>query len=560
MDTGAAAKEQYPELMLLCRISTPFKASKKIRTTLQNVLQSSVDYFDFWHASLILLSSNRPPAFWRALKDHPDNEKISNELFNSRYRTDLRKDQVQSSFFSHSQPVAATTIPVVLRAGDPIGTMEIKLLGASSDTAANLLNKAVSIGRHVADIIQESFFSRQKDRNLRKLAVWLETVSTISSTLNINQVLHVVAQLTADLFAARCCIILLNEQDRTLVPAVAVGSFDPVLKKKWKALKGQPPFPAILNLINTRQPVVMTPADIENSMPREIIDEFSYAWVVMAPITIKGKVIGVVQVDRPIQGKGFDQEEIAIISAMTRETSIAIENAKLIEELALKEQMLHQLFSKLISAQEEERKRVASEIHDGVIQSLLGIWYRLQHFTGEMNPAQGSDLREELVKLKDLLGQQIQDIRQIVFNLRPIVLDTYGLGPAVKALLRNLQEEHRIQAEFALEGAGQRLPPNFELALYRILQELLNNVVKHSQATKVQVMFISGQEQTLLVVKDNGTGFDKSRLINPDAPGNRLGLASIQERVLLLGGTCDIDSRLGWGTTVIIRVPAPKAT
>ncbi len=552
-------RDSYPELMLVCRISTPFKASNKIKTTLQNVLQSSVDYFDFWRASLILISNNRPPVFWRAFKDRPDTEKFSGDNFYTGHRPGLNKFQpVGESFLAFLQPVASSTIPVVLRAGDPIGTMEIGLFEAPPDASSNLLNKAISIGRHVADIIQESFFSKQKDRNLRKLSVWLETVSTISSALNINQVLHVVAQLTADLFTARCCIFLLNDHDQTLIPAVAVGSYDPVLKKKWKSLKGHPLFPAILNLIGSRQPIVLTPADIESGMPREMIDEFSYAWVAMAPITAKGRVIGVVQVDRPIQGKAFDQEELAIISAMTRETSIAIENARLIEELAQKEQILHQLLSKLICAQEEERKRVASEIHDGVIQSLLGIWYRLQHFTGDLDSGHEKNITGELIRLKDLLGQQIQDIRQIVYNLRPIMLDTYGLGSAVKALLRNLQEEHQIQSEFALEGASQRLPPNFEMAIYRILQELLNNVAKHSQATKVQVMLITGQEQTLLLVKDNGTGFDKARLTNPDFPGNHLGLASIQERVLLLGGTCSIETRLGWGTTVTIKVPTPK--
>lgn len=552
-----AAKEQYPVLILICRISSTFKASKKIQTTLQNVLQSSVDYFDFWHACLALISGDRPPAFWQALKNHPDSEKLCDEFLYTKLRNDIKKYNPRGDFLSTLRPVAATTIPVVLRAGDPIGTMEIGILGATPDTSANLLNKAISISRHLADIIQESFFSKQKDRNLRKLSVWLETVSTISSTLDINQVLHVVAQLTADLFDARCCVFLLNDPDQTLIPAVAVGSYDPVLKKKWKALKGHPPFPAISSLISTRQPIVLTPADIENNMPREMIDEFSYAWVVMAPITFKGKVIGVMQVDRPIQGNAFDREEIAIISAISRETAIAIENAKLIEELAQKEQLLHQLFSKLICAQEDERKRVASEIHDGVIQALLGIWYRLQHFTGEIIPGQ-ENLNEELVRLKDLLGQQIQNIRQIVYNLRPIMLDTYGLGPAIRALLRNLQEENKIQTELAIEGSSQRLPPNLEMTFYRVLQELLNNVVRHSQATKVQVMFISGQEQTVLVVKDNGTGFAPSRVANHDMPGNHLGLASIRERVLLLGGTCQIDSRLGWGTTVTIQVPTPK--
>ncbi|MFZ5646000.1 MAG: ATP-binding protein [Bacillota bacterium] len=555
-NTDDSDKNQFPELVMVCRISSSFSPSKKIRTALQNVLKSSVNFFDFWHASLVLLSGERPPVILNAEKDNPYCEKSQNEHFYARRIIDIIKLQNKNNYLASLSPSAHTTIPVVLRAEDPIGTMEIGLFGSKPQTADNLLNKAISIGRHLADILQESLFTKQKDRNLRKLSVWLETVSTISSTLNINQMLHVVAQLTADLFSARCCVFLLD-QNKTLIPAVAVGSYDPELKKKWKALKGHPPYQAILSLINTRQPVVLTPSNIESGMPREMIEEFSYSWVVIAPITFRCDVVAVMQVDRPIQGKAFDREETAIISAIARETAIAMENAKLIEELGRKEQLLHRLFNKLICAQEDERKRVASEIHDGVIQALLGIWYRLQHFSAE--EPDGKNLREEMEKLKNLLGQQIQDIRQIVYNLRPIMLDTYGLGPSMRALLRNLQEEAHIQAELALEGSSQRLPPNFEMAIYRILQELLNNVLKHSQATKVQVMFISGHDQTMLVVKDNGIGFNRSRLAALGSPGNHLGLASIQERVLLLGGTCDIDTRLGWGTTVTIRVPTPKA-
>lgn len=541
---------------MVCRIDSSFSPSKKIRTALQNVLKSSVNFFDFWHASLVLISGERPPVLFSASKEKTEFDRSRSEHFNPRQHIDLFKLHQNNNYLTSMRPVAHTTIPVVLRAEDPIGTMEIGLFGAAAKAADNLLNKAISIGRHLADIIQESFFSRQKDRNLRKLSVWLETVSTISSTLNINQILHVVAQLTADLFSARCCVFLLDS-NKTLVPVVAVGSYDPDLKKKWKALKGHPPYPAILNMINSRQAVILTPADIESGMPREMVEDFSYAWIAMAPITFRGDVAGVMQVDRPLQGKAFDREETAIISAIAKETAIAMENAKLIEELGRKEQLLHQLFSKLICAQEDERKRVASEIHDGVIQSLLGIWYRLQHFSDD-SPGE-KNVRDEVEKLKDLLGQQIQDIRQIVYNLRPIMLDTYGLGPAIRALLRNIQEECNMQTELALEGSNQRLALNFEMAIYRILQELLNNVVKHSQATKLQVMFISGSDQTVLLVKDNGVGFNRSRLTNLGSPGNHLGLASIQERVLLLGGTCDIDSRPGWGTTVTIRVPTPAA-
>ncbi len=551
------AMDELPELIMVCRIAPPFKATKKARITLQKILQSAVDYLDFRCAFLALISNQRPSLFLQAVRDQRERAGLTAGQPTTNPLPFVIDADYSGDCLSRLQPAARATLSVVLRAGDPLGSMEVGVVGPTAEMADNFLNKALSIGRHVADTIQDSFFIKQKDRGLRRLSLWLETVSAISSTLNINQVMHVVTQLAADLFSARCCIFLFNDQDGSLVPAVAVGSYDPVVKKKWKALKGCSPFPAILDLIKTRETVVLTPENIQNGMPQGMIDDFSYARVVIAPITFKDKVFGVMQVDRPIQGKEFSQEEIAIISAIAKETAVAMENAKLIETLAQKEQLLHQLYNNLICAQEDERKRVASEIHDGVIQALLGIWYRMEHLTGCGSPHK-INFQEEMSRLKDLLGEQIQNIRQIVYNLRPVMLDTYGLGPAVRSLLRNLQEESGITFELAMESANYRLPTNFEVALYRILQELLANVVKHSQATKSQVMLIVGQDQTVLVVRDNGTGFDRLQIKRWPPPGNHLGLASIQERVLLLGGTCAINSQLGWGTTITIQVPTPQ--
>ncbi|MCL6635069.1 MAG: GAF domain-containing sensor histidine kinase [Peptococcaceae bacterium] len=555
ISAGTTLEEGLAELLLVCRVNS-IKISKKTRGILRDVLKSAVNFFEFAHAGLILVVNEKIGFGFHVSRAAAGTEEQAAPIHYNRFLTGFPEGGSQSDFLPSLQPSAYTTIPVVLSARDPVGTMEIALFDAPAIATQNLLKKATPLGRHVASIIQESVFSRQKDRTFRKLSVWLETVSTINSTLNLNQVLHVVAQLTADLFNARCAIFLFEENDRTIIPAVAVGSFDQDLKKKFKAQKGMPLFPAFKMLMKDREPVVFTPENIESGMPREIIEDFSYSWVAMVPLVSKSNFLGVMQVDRPLEAKGFDQEEVAIISAIARETSIAMENARLVEALAQKEKILQQLLEKSISSQEDERKRVASEIHDGVIQAMLGIWYRMQNLS-----TSGCDLKEmkkELVRLKDMLGEQISDIRKIVYNLRPVILDTYGLGPAIRALLRTLQEESKIQFELAIEGPNKRLPANFEVTLYRIIQELLANVVKHAQATRCQVMLINGQETTVLVVKDNGVGFAPSRPAR-DRPYGNLGLASIRERILLLEGSCKVESRLGWGTEVTITVPTPSA-
>jgi len=544
---------EFPELLMVCKINSNFSGLKKTSSLLKDALNFSVNSFEFFHSGLILYVNNKQIARLQVSKASACEDQPVCGIFYNRYMNEFNPDN-QFDTMESLQPSAFTTIPVILRVSDPVGKMEIGVFNASRSTAQNFLNKATSLGIHIVNIIQESVLGRQKDRSLRRLSVLLETICAISSTLNINQILHVVSQLTADLFNARCAIFLFNETNQTIIPAVGVGSFDKDLKKKFKAQKGLPPYPAFIRAMREQQPVILTPADIENSFPAEIIKDFSYAWVLLIPLISKDGTLGIMQVDRPLQCNGFDQEEIAIFSAIAKATSIAIENSRLFETLAKKEKQLQQLLDKLICAQEDERKRVASEIHDGAIQALLGIWYRIQLLAASGN---NDDItREELLKIQDLLGQQIQEIRRIVYNLRPVILDAHGLGPALRALIRTLQEESQINFKLVMENQNQHLPANFELTIYRIVQELLANVVKHSQATRVQVVLMNEKDNIVLIVKDNGTGFNLASL-SRDNPYGNLGLANIRERIVLLGGTCKIDSQLGWGTTVKVQVPAP---
>ena len=481
--SGSNAKA---ELILVCRVSSTFKVHKKLEFSLQRILQNSIEYFEFWRAGLFLVREGLPPICWEATKEKQTSKRKKTERWSQLcdYLSTVGNNNNQKLLEPFS-PVIATTLPVILRAAEPVGTMEIGIFNTDIQSAQYMLVKAVSLGRHMADIIQESLFQRQKDHHLRKLAVWMEMVNTISSTLDIIQVLHVVAQLTADLFAAKSCIYLLDEEDHTLIPAVAVGSYDPDLRKKFKALRGTKPFPAITRVIKTQQLVLVTPQNMHRLLTPDIIRDFDYGWMVLAPIIVKEKTIGVMQVDRPQETMGFDLEENEIIFAIARATAIAMENARLIEMLEQKEELLHQLVNKIITAQEDERKRLAADLHDGIIQSLIAVWYRLQRIKAapQTSPEKWYD---EISDLTNLLSTQIQDIRRILYDLRPLILDNYGLIPAVESYVHNLQEKHNLPVEVVTSGKDNRLESKIEVTLFRILQEALTNVMKHANATQVK--------------------------------------------------------------------------
>lgn len=545
--------EPKPELILLCRVSSTFNINKKLETSLRKTLQTSIDTFEFCQAALFLVRQGHPPVSWHTAKEKPQAFGKNERWLKLHQILVTTENKNRVNFLKELNPVISTTLPVILKAGEPVGTMEIGIFDTDAQSAQYMMIKAVSLGRHMADIIQESFFQRQKDLHLRKLAVWLEMVNTISSTLDIKQVLHVVAQLSADLFSAKSCIYLLDEEKKTMIPAVAVGSYDPDLKKKFKALRGTKPFPAITRVIKTRQPVLVTPQNRDRLLTANIINDFNYGWMILAPILSKDKTIGVMQLDRPLESVCFDAEEIEIIVAIARATAIALENARLIEMLGQKEQLLHMLVNKLITAQEDERKRLAADLHDGIIQALIAIWYRLQR----INSYPEADLQKwykEIAEITASLGEQIQDIRRILYDLRPIILDNYGLIPAVESYIHNLQEKHGLPVELIINGEQCRLPAKIEVTLFRILQEALTNVLKHAQATQIKVHLNIREEEASLTVEDNGTGLDTSILSNSQSQ-NRLGLASIQERALLLNGFCHIDSFPGKGTRIFVKIP-----
>ncbi|GEM_PF-755347 len=575
---GSTLQETKPKLLIVCRVSPSVVTPKQLESNLRQILKRFILSFDFYWAAFILLRQEKLPVCIDVCKD----SRKKDRAWAARWQELSKHLFFPDGPFNHKEwlklfsPAAKTTLPVRLQVEEPSGTMEIAIFDTDAETAQRLLVKTMSLGRHMADMIQEFVFRSSHKRTLRKLTTWLEMASTISSSLDIGQTLHVVAQLTADLFSARTSLYLLDENEN-LTPVVAVGSYDPQLRNKFKALSGQKPYPAITQAVQTQHPVIITPDNIHNLLPADIIETFNYHWLIVVPILNKDKAIGIMQVDRPRDSrlKGFENEAAEIILAIARVTAIAIENASLVEKLEQKELLLHKLVNKIITAQEDERKHLASELHDSVIQALIAIWYRLQRITPTCN-SHPADWYGEITNLTNILGNQIQDIRRILSGLRPMILDNYGLIPAIKSYTNEIREKHNIPISLhfhlntpaghdrlaeenlrgltANPGDNLRLPPQTEIALFRILQEALTNIIKHATATSVDVELVVRKKDILLTIKDNGTGFNQSSLVNSQNY-NHLGLAGMQERALLLGGNCIIGSQPGKGTWISVKVP-----
>lgn len=216
-------------------------------------------------------------------------------------------------------------------------------------------------------------------------------------------------------------------------------------------------------------------------------------------------------------------------------------------------EQIHQLGISIIRAQEEERKRVAREIHDGPAQIMANIVMRAEFCLKlmEMNP---SKVKEELIALQDLVRRSLQDVRKIIFDLRPMVLDDLGLVPAIRRYLEDFKDEYGIAAEFVFFGQQRRLNSSIEVALFRIIQESMNNVRKHACAKQVLVKMEILPERVNTLIQDDGKGFDAAAVV-VGHKGEGYGLVGIRERIQLLQGSVEIVSKPNRGCRISLSVP-----
>lgn len=223
------------------------------------------------------------------------------------------------------------------------------------------------------------------------------------------------------------------------------------------------------------------------------------------------------------------------------------------KELRAKEEMRTYLLQKVISAQEEERKRIARELHDQVGQSVTYLMISLQGLKQTAPEAEG-----KLEELRQLTVEVLQLLRDLAFELRPSLLDNLGLKEAVERYCQDYARRYKIKVDIQAEGEWKTLPPETAIALYRVIQEALTNVVRHARASQVSLVLERREGEVLAIIEDDGCGFVPEQVLAGEQGGKHLGLFGMQERVALVGGTLTIESSLGQGTTVYIRVPVPS--
>jgi two-component system sensor histidine kinase UhpB len=223
---------------------------------------------------------------------------------------------------------------------------------------------------------------------------------------------------------------------------------------------------------------------------------------------------------------------------------------RMVETIASNSERLHWLSQQILQAQEEERARIARELHDEAAQWLTSLLIRQRLLLRNLPP----EMRPEVEELQRMTAAALEHLRRIAMELRPAILDDLGLVEALRWQAEEFQKQTGVPITLRVQGRIERLPRQVELVLYRVAQEALTNITRHARATRVEVTLNCSTEQLELFIADDGVGFDPEAVRRSRA--RSLGLMGMAERLALIGGTLEIDSAPGKGTRIRARVPA----
>jgi two-component system sensor histidine kinase UhpB len=255
--------------------------------------------------------------------------------------------------------------------------------------------------------------------------------------------------------------------------------------------------------------------------------------------TMRRVQVGEVGIRAPITGQDPDADQLATAFNKMLET---------LDEIAKSRA------GQILSAQEQERKRIARELHDETSQVLTSLLISLALLEQAI---EGEEARRRVEDTRALVHQTLRAVRNLSIDLRPSALDDLGLLPALRWYIKQYQQACGIEVDFTATGLKRRLPAEVEIALYRVIQESLTNTAKHSKARTASVAVSEEQGQVTAHIRDDGQGFDAPAVLRSPWQDRGLGLAGMQERAMLLDGTVKIESQPGQGTSIDVTIPLP---
>ncbi len=444
------------------------------------------------------------------------------------------EDDPRSVGFPPNHPPMSTFlgVPVLLR-GVAYGNLYLteKEGGADFTDADQELVELLAAQAAVA--IENARLYESATRWSRQLESLMEVSSALARETDVKRLLELVASRLQELLEARLVTVMLpaGQDDLRFVTAAGEGS-DALLGRTVR--RDESKAGRVLERRRSeRVDSVLDDTEISQAVSR-LIGARTGLWV---PLLAQDRPIGVIAAHDKIgpPDARFTDDDTRLAETFASRAAVAVD---------LSERVQRDTLRRIVAAQELERQRLARELHDETGQALTSILLGLKQLEGSESP-------EAVAALRELVVATLQDVRRLAVELRPKVLDDYGLVPALERLTHGFAEQTGIEVDLEAGAIAERLPREVETAIYRIVQESLTNVVKHARAARVSVLLTRTDGSVKAVIEDDGTGFDPSA-----ADGGGIGLVGMRERIELLDGTLTVESSERTGTTVAVEVPA----
>jgi signal transduction histidine kinase len=366
---------------------------------------------------------------------------------------------------------------------------------------------------------------------LRQLESLNEIGNALASELELEPLLQLVARRLRELVGARLVLIALPDGHALRIAAVD-GERAFGIAGMELAFGGSKAGRVLERGRSERIDSVLDDPEIDHQATRRL----GVHSALYVPLIARGRTIGVVIAhDKEQPSPAFSEDDLRLAESLADRAAIAVD---------LSERVSRDAVRRVVEAQELERARLARELHDETGQALTSILLGLK-------PLERSAEAEAVAAVRELVVSTLQNVRRLAVELRPSALDDFGLVPAVERLTETFREQSGLRVDLAAHLGDERLSPEAETTLYRVVQEGLTNIVKHAGASRVSILLRRKGDTVVAVVEDDGKGFD-AEATREDA----LGLAGMRERVLLAGGRLQIESAPGRGTTLAAEVPS----
>jgi len=388
-------------------------------------------------------------------------------------------------------------------------------------------------------------YQRLSERTMA-LQVLQEMTLKLTSELNLQTLLENILDSAIKVVGSVAgSLLLLDNFNDELVFKVVLGGGGETLEgqsmPKDKGIAGW--------VLKTREPLIVDDVSQDERFYEGFqSSDFHTANIICVPLVARGDIIGVLQVLNKSSGEQFIREDMELLMTFAAQSATAIENARLVQELREER-------DRIVALEEDVRKRLARDLHDGPTQLLaairMGLEFSRKLLAHDMTP----QVDQELAELYAIADRALKQTRTLLFDLRPAVLETQGLVPALEFYAQQIQQTEDFSIVLKTGGFDRRLASRTEKEIFSVVREALSNIKKHAKAREVWIILEVDEERLTITVRDNGRGFDTTKLDPAKGKEGSLGMINMHERAQMIGGRLSVTSEPGQGTSVTLNVP-----